>query len=114
MLHLMLIIMDTMILRVIMYIISMTHNMQVLIMRLIIIWVTSIMVIMNLIMNMAMKVITFIMMSIIHGKQDILIWWGQSLIIHRYITQLLILLDLHNRMKGAQDSQLNLRDEFHL
>ena len=74
MLHLMLIIMDTMILRVTMYIISMTHNMQVLIMRLIIIWVTSIMVIMNLIMNMAMKVITFIMMSIIHGKQDILIW----------------------------------------
>ena len=74
MLHLMLIIMDTMILRVIMYIISMTHNMQVLIMMLIIIWVTSIMVIMNHIMNMAMKVITFIMMSIIHGKQGILIW----------------------------------------
>ena len=74
MLQLKLIIMDTMIPRVIMYIIFMILNMQVLIMMLIIIWVTSIMVIMSHIMNMAMKVITFIMMSIIHGKQDILIW----------------------------------------
>ena len=74
MLQLKLIIMDTMIPRVIMYIIFMILNMQVLIMMLIIIWVTSIMVIMSHIMNMAMKVITFIMMSIIHGKQGILIW----------------------------------------
>ena len=74
MLQLKLITMDTMIPRVIMYIIFMTLNMQVHIMMLIIIWVTNIMVILSHITNMVMKVITFIMMNIIHGKQGILIW----------------------------------------